>query len=328
MMDQAGGSKNRRQAGRPALPTLHYDVRLQRALAYIDAHLAQPIALEQLAACAAFSPFHFHRVFCQWHGETPQAYIRRCRLQRAAALLQYAPGRAIGDIAGQSGFASVEAFNRAFRSYFGVAPGRWRSSRWQATELPGVPDGMAATPVVAATAQPDWAQLAEQVQVCHLPATKVIYQRKIGPYQTGQAALWQRLRQLLADIGWTDWAAVCYAIGLDDPGFTPAAYCRYDVCIEVSPAMPLPLAVPCKVLPGGLNAVLPYPGDASGCGEQGGSEQGGSGSRHYWHWLFHVWLADKRFSVGEQPCFERFPGGMPDTGMARPSQLCLPLVRG
>jgi AraC family transcriptional regulator len=307
-MDQAASSKSGRQAGRPVLPTLHYDVRLQRALAFIDAHLAEPISLDQLAACAAFSPFHFHRVFCQWHGETPQAYIRRCRLQRAAALLQYAPGRAIGEIAQQSGFASVEAFNRAFRSYFGVAPGRWRSARWAQVDLPNQPDATVMPGLNDLPVQP------EQVQVVHLPCAKVIYQRKIGPYEQGQQAAWQQLRQLTESLNLPAEPLVCFAIGLDDPGLTPAAYCRYDVCIEVPPALPLPLSVPSKILPGGLHAVLPY------CGLP-------FQSRPYWHWLFHVWLAEGRYSVGELPCFERFPGGMPGLAVSQPSQLCLPLVR-
>src|SRR5438105_1019423 len=105
---------------RPFYSLEHYGKRLDRVLEYIDAHLSMPLRLSVLATQASFSPNYFHKVFREWQGETPQSYVRRCRLERAAALLHYGPGTTIKDIAPQCGFISVEAFDRAFHAYFGM----------------------------------------------------------------------------------------------------------------------------------------------------------------------------------------------------------------
>jgi AraC family transcriptional regulator len=55
--------------------------------AHIRANLGEPIMLGELAALAGFSPYHFHRVFRAVFGEPLGAYVRRERLQRAAAAL-------------------------------------------------------------------------------------------------------------------------------------------------------------------------------------------------------------------------------------------------
>ena len=51
-------------------PRAEYTRRMNRVLNYIDRHLDQPLDLRQLAEVANFSPYHFHRVFAAWMGET------------------------------------------------------------------------------------------------------------------------------------------------------------------------------------------------------------------------------------------------------------------
>ena len=59
-----------------------YARRMNRVLDYIDLHLDQPLDLARLAGVANFSPFHFHRVFAAWMGETLGDYARRRRLEK------------------------------------------------------------------------------------------------------------------------------------------------------------------------------------------------------------------------------------------------------
>jgi len=56
-----------------------YERRVNRVVDYVQAHLADELTLERLAAVAAFSPFHFHRVFVGITGETLSDFIRRAR---------------------------------------------------------------------------------------------------------------------------------------------------------------------------------------------------------------------------------------------------------
>ncbi|MEO6995520.1 MAG: AraC family transcriptional regulator, partial [Lacunisphaera sp.] len=68
-----------------------YERRLHKALAYIDAHLDESLDLSRLAGIAAFSPFHFHRIFTAHVGETFGTYLTRRRVEQAAARLASQP---------------------------------------------------------------------------------------------------------------------------------------------------------------------------------------------------------------------------------------------
>ena len=98
-----------------------YQQRILRVLTYIQRHLDEPLELNELAAVAYFSPFHFHRVFRGLVGESLMEHIRRLRLERAVHRLR-TTGRSILDIALEAGYETHESFTRAFRSQFGLTP--------------------------------------------------------------------------------------------------------------------------------------------------------------------------------------------------------------
>jgi AraC family transcriptional regulator len=72
------------------------------------------------------STFHLHRVFRTAAGETPKQYTLRLRLGRAAVML-LTGDESVLDIALSCGFQSHEAFCRAFRRRFGIAPRMYRT---------------------------------------------------------------------------------------------------------------------------------------------------------------------------------------------------------
>ncbi len=99
--------------------------RLDRVVGFVDAHLAQPIRLDDLAAVAELSPYHFSRVFKLATGETPYNFVLARRLDRARALL--AGGVVpLATIALACGFSSQSHFTSAFTREMGLAPGRYR----------------------------------------------------------------------------------------------------------------------------------------------------------------------------------------------------------
>lgn len=61
-----------------------YEQALISTLVYIQTHLQEEISLEELAGWVGFSPFHFHRVFTEFVGESVKEYMRRLRLERSA----------------------------------------------------------------------------------------------------------------------------------------------------------------------------------------------------------------------------------------------------
>ena len=96
-------------------------------IAWIEQHLDQPLTLDGVAARAGLSPFHFSRLFTARMGRSVMAWVRGRRLVRGARRLCDEPDLKLIDLAFDCGFESQEAFTRAFKRVFGVAPGRFRS---------------------------------------------------------------------------------------------------------------------------------------------------------------------------------------------------------
>jgi AraC family transcriptional regulator len=93
----------------------------QKALWYIESHLAKPLTLDEISNVAGVSRFHMVRAFAAATGFSVMRYVRARRLTEAArALAAGAPD--ILHVALDADYGSHEAFTRAFRDHFGVTP--------------------------------------------------------------------------------------------------------------------------------------------------------------------------------------------------------------
>jgi len=92
-----------------------------------------------LASRVFLSRFHFDRVVVATAGETPSRLRRRVLLERAAYRLLTSE-HGVLEVAHEAGYSSNEAFTRAFRRAYGVAPSVWRAQpgRIQLTAPNGV----------------------------------------------------------------------------------------------------------------------------------------------------------------------------------------------
>src|SRR3979409_557779 len=99
----------------------------QKALWYIESHLAGELTLDDIAAIAGISRFHMVRAFAAATRLSVMRYVRARRLSKAArALANGAPD--ILNLALDADYGSHEAFTRAFRDHFGVTPEMVRGS--------------------------------------------------------------------------------------------------------------------------------------------------------------------------------------------------------
>ena len=99
----------------------------QKALWYIESHLAEPLTLDEIANIAGVSRFHLVRAFAAATGLSVMRYVRARRLSKAArALAGGAPD--ILSLALDADYSSHEAFTRAFRDHFGTTPEAVRAS--------------------------------------------------------------------------------------------------------------------------------------------------------------------------------------------------------
>lgn len=94
---------------------------VQRMQDYINAHFTQSISLAALAEAAHFSPWYASRIFKELTGLSPADYIRKVRLSKSALRLRDESVKII-DVALDSGFASVDGYQRAFYREFNCKP--------------------------------------------------------------------------------------------------------------------------------------------------------------------------------------------------------------
>lgn len=96
-----------------------------KAIWFIESHYRQPLTLDAIADACAVSRFHLARAFAAVTGRSLMRYVRDRRLSAAADAL--ARGSAsILDVALEAGYASHEAFTRAFVGSFGLTPDQVR----------------------------------------------------------------------------------------------------------------------------------------------------------------------------------------------------------
>ncbi|MBD2098592.1 helix-turn-helix transcriptional regulator [Trichocoleus sp. FACHB-591] len=88
---------------------------------YIHSHLHQDLRLQEMAAIAQISPYHFLRLFKQSVGTTPHQYILQCRLNQAKYLLQHSE-LSIIEVATQTGFCDQSHLTRYFKRMIGITP--------------------------------------------------------------------------------------------------------------------------------------------------------------------------------------------------------------
>jgi AraC-like DNA-binding protein len=113
--------------------------RLRRAKEFIEANLAQPITLHDIARHTGLSRMHFAALFKVSTGMSPHEYLLRQRLQRARHLLA-STKQPVLDIALEIGFHSQSHFACVFRKMMGTTPTAWRGQtqdnreRWLAAD--------------------------------------------------------------------------------------------------------------------------------------------------------------------------------------------------
>lgn len=104
------------------------DDSLARALAAIHREPARAWTVEKLAQLGGCSRATLARRFRDQLAEAPLAYVTKVRLELAASRL-LTDAASLAEVAQAVGYASEFAFSRAFRRFYGEAPGQYRLQR-------------------------------------------------------------------------------------------------------------------------------------------------------------------------------------------------------
>lgn len=315
-MTEDGGSARSAASNRR-----EYTRRMHAVLEHIDRHLDAPLDLPTLAAVAHFSPFHFHRLFQAWMGETLGEYLRRRRLELSAMRLVAQPRLPVLQAALSVGFGSSEAYARAFKARFGLSPSAWRAreialrrAKRNLGQVGRNPDQAA----VAAAGEhgvpfPSSEDSAMHVRLIDRPPVRIAYLRHLGPYGPGIERFWQQ------QVGpWMQrhglLGAPRYGISHDDPDVTAPERCRYDAAVEVLAGFVPDGGALVTVLPGGRYAALHFHGTSAEIGAA-------------WAALLRDWLPESGLQLDGRPCFEHDPrnAGFDAGSGAFDCEICLPV---
>lgn len=253
--------------------------RVKIACDYINHHLDDELTLETLADVAAFSKYHFHRIFSAQTGVSIVKFIQLMRLKRASFRLAFDEIRII-DIAYEAGFESPEAFSRAFKRTFNQSPSEFR----------------------AHPAWPEWH--------AHFQFTVEVYGDKlmnveIIDFEETEVALLEHLgspKKVLDTaakfIAWRKETGLSpvktsktFGIPYSDPNTTEPEKFRWDVCGSINGEVPAnKYGVKNGIIPGGRCAVIRHKG----------SHDGLDNSIYY---LYREWLPESGEEVRDFPCF-------------------------
>jgi AraC-like DNA-binding protein len=112
-------------------------IHLLRAKDLIDREYSRELDVAALAREAHASAAHFGRSFKRAFGETPHAYLKRRRIERAMELLRETD-LSVTEISLEVGFRSLGSFGTAFHELVGDPPGVY-ARRWRTAGPPPIP---------------------------------------------------------------------------------------------------------------------------------------------------------------------------------------------
>jgi AraC-like DNA-binding protein len=120
------------------IPKIYLYRRIVLAKLFIDEHFADNIDLDAIAGEAAFSKFHFIRLFKMAYGKTPHQYLTLVRIEKAKLLLQ--SENSVTDVCFSVGFDGVSSFTHLFKRFTQLTPSAYqqqqRQRRRQIAEVP------------------------------------------------------------------------------------------------------------------------------------------------------------------------------------------------
>jgi AraC-like DNA-binding protein len=97
----------------------------------VSTRLRNPnLNIDIIAAQFGIGRTNFYRKVRELMGVSPNDYLRKCRMERAAELLR-GTELPVSDVCAQVGIPDAQYFSRVFKAYFGVTPSAYRENNNQ-----------------------------------------------------------------------------------------------------------------------------------------------------------------------------------------------------
>lgn len=282
---------------------------IDRALAFVAAHLDRSLTLREVAAVAGLSEHHFHRVFHEQVGEPLGRFVTRRRLELAALRVAYEPNRAIGVIALESGYSSISNFTKAFTAHFGCSPSAIRAGsttpaigrltrehgkRFSPADLYVLPPSVG---------ERDRRERARSLGVRYEETPSIALVCLASPSGYDLAALSETWRTLLdhsASLGAGSGPIDAWGLGHDSPHLTAPEQQRYHAAVALDVQDTPPPLFRAR-LEAGRYAVFPYDGPVAGVEER-------------WRTIFSCWIPESVVVPADFVAIDHYVGDEPRDG--------------
>jgi AraC family transcriptional regulator len=265
---------------------MDYVTSVLKALTYIEQNLAGDISPDDVSREAAFSKYHFHRIFLAITGNSVAGYIRRRRLTEAAHVLAKTDNKII-DVALDFRFETPESFSRAFKNMYGVNPRQYRNRRdhFAALHQPRIGPALLA-------------HLNERIRmdakILTKPAFKIIGMGYFGENKNKEITqLWDvflpRMESIKSRINNTVSYGICYPV----EGEKNDASFEYIAAVEVSDLKDIPAEMVGKTIPTRKYAVFTHKGSVDKILET-------------YQAIYAVWQSKSGYELIKAPDFEYY----------------------
>jgi len=257
----------------------YYIERINKVIDYIEVNLDSKLLLAELAEVAMFSKYHFHRIFKTVTGENLNEFIKRMRMIKAYRFLQVDKTIEIKDLAIKVGYNSTANFSRDFKEFHGISPSQARQSDKVLEER------------VINIKNIELDITYKGIE--NLPEKYVLFKKITSGYDNELIPQTSNELYKLA-IDYQFKIEQFIGVGYDDPDYTPADKCKYDICIAVNPN-DLPKRIPCdsKIIYGGKFAVFNYQGHKNNIANA-------------WDYMFKEWLLNSHYLPDDRPHLEMY----------------------
>ena len=275
-----------------------YGRRLNASLQLMDTSYADQLTLDDVAATAHFSKYHFHRLFLATYGETPGEYLRRVRLEKAAQLLKMRFDYTITRIAMETGFSSPAVFSRAFRKHFGTTAKVYRQRSRTARNLADVGSARCRDRRFDESFAP--------TEIRRLERLHLVYVRSMAGYGPVVSKAWRTLFAWAYTKGLVVPGVRLFGIPLDDPEITPTQRCRYLSALTVAEPAEAEGRIERMTLESGWYAVFPFEDSPDGIGR-------------LYERVYGAWLPRSGYQPDDRPTLEEYPAEYAQPGVSHES---------
>lgn len=206
--------------------------RIHKVQDYIEANVCGSLSLDELAAIAGFSKYHFHRIFKGIVHESILQYSNRVKLERAANFLIHRTDLTVTDIAYQFGFTDTAIFSRAFKNYYHLSPTNFRKNCKASNKNSPYNDSS-----MKITAKNEENKVHGKVSIETMDEMYVAYARHLGTYEdlkTVFGSLMQKLFHNLVQRNLMEpGKAKVLTLYHDNPEITEDQHRRTSLCITI-----------------------------------------------------------------------------------------------